>query len=60
MHMPGLLFLDRQGRIVAQYEGDDPFMSEDQQEQNIRAKIEQLLKSPAAGPASAHKTAAQK
>lgn len=44
MHMPGLLFLDRQGRIVAQYEGDDPFMDEQKQEQNIRAKIEGLLK----------------
>jgi hypothetical protein len=48
MHMPGLMFLDRQGRIVAQYEVDDPFMSEDKQEANIRAKIEQLLKAPAA------------
>jgi cytochrome oxidase Cu insertion factor (SCO1/SenC/PrrC family) len=56
MHMPGLLFLDRQGRIVAQYEGDDPFMSEDQQEANIRAKIEQMLKGPAAGSrTTAHK-----
>jgi len=57
MHMPGLLFIDRQGRIVAQYEGDDPFMSEDKQEQNIRARIEQLLKAPAAAP---HKTTARK
>jgi cytochrome oxidase Cu insertion factor (SCO1/SenC/PrrC family) len=47
MHMPGLLFLDRQGRIVAQYEGDDPFLDEEKQEPNIRAKIEQLLKPPA-------------
>jgi peroxiredoxin len=59
MHMPGLLFFDKQGRIVAQYEGDDPFMSEDKQEQNIRAKIEQLLKAPA-GPGTAKKTTAQK
>jgi hypothetical protein len=43
LHVPGLLFLDRQGRIVAQYEGDDPFMAEVAQEKNIRAKIEQLL-----------------
>jgi cytochrome oxidase Cu insertion factor (SCO1/SenC/PrrC family) len=55
MHMPGLLFLDRQGRIVAQYEGGDPFMNEDKQEENIRAKIEQLLKAPAAAKAAAHK-----
>jgi peroxiredoxin len=43
LHVPGLLFIDRQGRIVAQYEGDDPFMAEGVQEKNIRAKIEQLL-----------------
>jgi hypothetical protein len=47
MHMPGIAFIDRQGRIVAQYEGDDPFMSEDVQEKNIRTKIEQLV-----GPAT--------
>ncbi len=49
-HVPGLVFLDRQGRIVAQYEGDDPFMGEEKQEQNIRAKIAALL-----GPAGARK-----
>jgi cytochrome oxidase Cu insertion factor (SCO1/SenC/PrrC family) len=47
MHMPGLVFIDRQGRIVSQYEGDDPFMNEEQQEGHIRAEIEKLLK-PAA------------
>lgn len=49
MHMPGLLFIDRQGRIVAQYEGSDEFMNEEKQEPNIRARIEQLLKAPTAG-----------
>src|SRR5579883_3671528 len=53
MHMPGLMFLDRQGRIVAQYEGDDPFMNEEKQEANIRAKIEELLKTPAAAKTTA-------
>jgi cytochrome oxidase Cu insertion factor (SCO1/SenC/PrrC family) len=48
LHMPGILFIDRQGRVVAQYEGSDPFMNELDQEKNIRAKIEQLL-----GPAGA-------
>jgi len=43
MHMPGLMFIDRQGRIVAQYEGDAPFMEEAVQEQNIRGEIEKLL-----------------
>jgi hypothetical protein len=47
MHMPGLVFIDRKGDIVAQYEGDDPDMTEGVQEKNLRAKIEQLLK-PAA------------
>ena len=49
-HVPGLVFIDRQGQIVAQYEGDDPFMGEDKQEQNIRAKMEELLR-PAIGGA---------
>jgi cytochrome oxidase Cu insertion factor (SCO1/SenC/PrrC family) len=56
MHMPGLMLLDRQGRIVAQYEGDDPFLTEEKQETNIRAKIEALLKGTGAGSkTTAHK-----
>jgi hypothetical protein len=47
MHMPGLMFIDRQGRIVAQYEGDAPFMEEAVQEQNIRGEIEKLLQAGA-------------
>ncbi len=43
LHMPVLLFIDRQGRIVAQYEGDAPFMERRRQEQNIRGEIEKLL-----------------
>ena len=43
MHMPGLVFIDRQGRIVAVYEGDAPFMNEDVQEKNIRGLIEKLV-----------------
>jgi cytochrome oxidase Cu insertion factor (SCO1/SenC/PrrC family) len=43
LHVPGLVFIDREGRIVAQFEGDDPFMADGVQEKNIRAKIEQLL-----------------
>lgn len=52
MHMPGLMFIDRQGRIVAQYEGDAPFMEENVQEANIRGEIEKLLQ-----PAGVRKTA---
>jgi cytochrome oxidase Cu insertion factor (SCO1/SenC/PrrC family) len=47
LHMPAILFIDRQGRIVAQFEGSDSFMEDAVQEKNIRAKIEQLLGPPA-------------
>ena len=48
-HMPILAFIDRQGVIRAQYEGDDKFFGEDQREKNLRAKIEELLKEAAPG-----------
>ncbi|MGA2773505.1 MAG: TlpA disulfide reductase family protein [Bryobacteraceae bacterium] len=48
-HMPILAFIDRQGIIRAQYEGDDKFFSEDRQEKNLSDKIEELLKQGAAG-----------
>ena len=48
-HMPILAFIDRQGVIRAQYEGDDKFFSEEQQEKNLSDKIEELLK-PVAPP----------
>jgi len=40
--MPLMAFLDRQGNIRAQYEGDDPFFG-DQLEQNLRQQIAALL-----------------
>jgi hypothetical protein len=40
--MPLVSFIDRQGNIRAQYEGDDPFFG-DQIEQNLRRQIEELL-----------------
>jgi len=46
--MPQLVFIDRQGTIRAQYAGDDKFFGDDQQEKNIRAQIESLLKESAA------------
>jgi thiol-disulfide isomerase/thioredoxin len=46
-HMPILAFIDRQGIIRAQYEGDDKFFSEGQQEKNLSDKIEELLKEAA-------------
>ena len=47
--MPMLAFLDRQGNIRAQYEGDDPFFSQ-QAEQNLRREIGALLQSAASAP----------
>jgi thiol-disulfide isomerase/thioredoxin len=46
-HMPILAFIDRQGIIRAQYEGDDKFFAEEQQEKNLSDKIEELLKASA-------------
>ena len=48
--MPQLVFIDRQGAIRAQYAGDDLFFTEDQQEKNMRQKIEELLDEGAATP----------
>jgi len=42
--MPMLAFIDRQGVIRAQYEGDDANFFGDQHEQNLRKEIEALLK----------------
>ena len=46
--MPMLAFVDRQGKIRDQHEGNDEKFFEDQQEQNIRKQIEALL-NPAPG-----------
>jgi cytochrome oxidase Cu insertion factor (SCO1/SenC/PrrC family) len=51
MHMPGLVFIDRQGNIVGQYEGSDPEMADGVQEKNLRAQIETILKPAAGSPA---------
>jgi peroxiredoxin len=44
LHMPSLVFIDRRRSIQAEYEGESPFFNNDQQEKNIRAEIEKLLK----------------
>lgn len=61
-HMPMLAFVDRAGNIRSQFEGDDEKFFGPQQEQNLRAQIEALLKEPLpAAPKSApKKTAAKK
>ncbi len=56
-HMPLVAFVDRQGTIRAQYEGDSPLLSEAQMEKTIHDKIEELLK-PASAPPK--KTAAKR
>jgi len=43
LHVPGLALIDRKGQIVAQFEGDDPFLMEGVQEKNLREKIGKLL-----------------
>ena len=60
-HMPLLAFVDRQGMIRAQFEGDnEPFFG-DHQEQNLRDQIEALLKeAPSAKKISPRKSTAPK
>jgi thiol-disulfide isomerase/thioredoxin len=52
--MPMLAFVDPQGNIRAQYEGDDPFFNE-QAEQNLRKEVDALFK----GAAPAKKSGAK-
>jgi peroxiredoxin len=42
-YMPGLMFIDKDGIIRAQYEGRDAFLEETAAEKNIRAKLEEML-----------------
>jgi cytochrome oxidase Cu insertion factor (SCO1/SenC/PrrC family) len=58
MHMPLIMFIDRSGKVVAQYEGDDARMIGDQ-EKLIPENIEQIVK-PAAAAARAKKAPASK
>jgi peroxiredoxin len=56
MYMPGLVFIDRQGTIVAQYIGNDPDMTEGLQEKSLRRQIETILKPVTGAPAPAKKS----
>jgi thiol-disulfide isomerase/thioredoxin len=62
LYMPGLVFIDKDGTIQAQYEGGDAFLQETGVEKNIRAKVEEMLKPPAPAPkkAAAKKDTAKK
>jgi len=44
MLMPQIAFIDRAGVIRAQFSANDSFFADDKQEQNIRTRIEELLK----------------
>jgi thiol-disulfide isomerase/thioredoxin len=57
LYMPGLVFIDKAGLIEAQYEGRDAFLEQSSVEKNIHAKLEEMMKAPAAAP---KKTAAKK
>jgi thiol-disulfide isomerase/thioredoxin len=57
MYVPIMVFIDRKGMIRAEHYGDDPFMTD--QEKNVRAEIEELLKEPA-GPKKAQVSAVKK
>jgi peroxiredoxin len=52
MYMPGVVFIDRQGNIVAQYIGNDPGMADAVQEKTFRTQIEKILGAPASSSAS--------
>lgn len=54
-YVPILVLIDRSGTIRGQYLGDDKFFFD--QEKNIRASLEQLLKEPAGKKAPAAKRA---
>ena len=53
LYMPGLVFIDKDGIIQAQYEGRDPILEETNVEKGIRAKVEEMLKAPAPAPKKA-------
>ena len=64
LHMPAVVFIDRQRTIRSQYEGDSPFFKDEEQEKNLRVEIEKLLKEGAvtskSGPHKARAAQANK
>jgi thiol-disulfide isomerase/thioredoxin len=59
LYMPGLVFIDKDGIIRAQYEGRDDFLAEGSLEKNFRTEIEKLL-GPVAVPKKAPAKKAEK
>jgi peroxiredoxin len=43
-HMPMMAFIDRQGNIVAQYEGNSDFLVDTHMEENFRKQLDGMLK----------------
>ena len=54
-YVPIMVFIDRKGTIRGQYFGDDPFFQN--QDKNVRDKIEELLKEPGGAATTTKKTA---
>jgi peroxiredoxin len=46
-HMPMLVFIDKDGMIRAQFEGDSPMLEEKAMEETLHKQIDELLKGPA-------------
>ena len=60
LYIPGLVFIDKNGLIQAQFEGRDAFLEETGVEKNIRAKLEEMLTPAAASPKKTAKKPASK
>ncbi len=56
--VPMVFFIDRKGTLISQYFGGDPFMQEQYQDENVRAKLLNLLQ--AGGALNPMKPAATK
>lgn len=59
MHMPGLVFIDKGGNIIAQHVGSDPEMTDSVQEKTMRGYIAKML-APAGGAPASKSGAAKK
>ncbi len=55
-HMPMLVFIDKDGIIRAQFEGDSPALEDSAMEETLHKQIDDLLKAPAAPKSVAKKT----
>ena len=42
-YVPKMVFIDRKGVIQSQYEGQNPFFTDQDQDKNVRAELEKML-----------------